>query len=129
MIAGNCDMMFGNMPEFLGADWRWRPDPGGLRVAAALAALSQPAADLEVPAGLRGGELVRRLRLRGLPADLTDLWNKALRAAVAKPEVQKRFVDSGMDTVIGSPAEFKATIMADRKKWAEVIKEAGMRAD
>jgi tripartite-type tricarboxylate transporter receptor subunit TctC len=66
---------------------------------------------------------------RGLPADLTDVWNKALRAAVAKPEVQKRFVDSGMDTVIGSPAELKATIAADRKKWAEVIQSAGMRAD
>ena len=48
---------------------------------------------------------------------------------VAKPEVQKRFVESGMDTIIGSPAEFKAMIMADRKKWAEVIKAAGMRAD
>jgi tripartite-type tricarboxylate transporter receptor subunit TctC len=34
-----------------------------------------------------------------------------------------------MDTIIGSPAEFKATIMADRKKWEEVIKEAGIRAD
>jgi tripartite-type tricarboxylate transporter receptor subunit TctC len=66
---------------------------------------------------------------RGLPADLTETWNKALRAAVAKPDVQKRFLDNGMDTVIGSPAELKATIAADRKKWAEVIQAAGMRAD
>ena len=66
---------------------------------------------------------------RGLPADLTGLWNKALRAAVAKPEVQKRFLENGMDTVIGSPEELKATIVADRKKWAEVIQAAGMRAD
>ena len=34
-----------------------------------------------------------------------------------------------MDTVIGSPEELKATIVADRKKWAEVIQAAGMRAD
>jgi hypothetical protein len=34
-----------------------------------------------------------------------------------------------MDSVIGSPAEFKATIMADRKKWEEVIQGAGIRAD
>jgi tripartite-type tricarboxylate transporter receptor subunit TctC len=58
-----------------------------------------------------------------------ETWNKALRAAVAKPDVQKRFLDNGMDTVIGSSAELKATIAADRKKWAEVIKDAGMRAD
>ena len=43
--------------------------------------------------------------------------------------MQKRFLDSGMDTIIGSPADLKATIVADRKKWAEVIQEAGMRAD
>ena len=30
-----------------------------------------------------------------MPADLVDLWNKALRAAVAKPDVQKRFAASG----------------------------------
>ena len=66
---------------------------------------------------------------RGLPADLTDVWNKALRAAVAKADVQKRFLENGMDTTIGSPADLKATIVADRKKWAEVIQEAGMRAD
>ncbi len=64
-----------------------------------------------------------------LPTDLVDLWNKALRAAVAKPDVQKRFLENGMDTVIGSPAELKATIVADRKKWSEVIQAAGMRAD
>jgi tripartite-type tricarboxylate transporter receptor subunit TctC len=57
------------------------------------------------------------------------VWNKALRAAVAKADVQKRFFDNGMDTIIGSPADLKATIVADRKKWAEVILEAGMRAD
>ena len=66
---------------------------------------------------------------RALPADITDLWNKALRAAVVKPEVQKRFLESGMDTIIGSPEQLKATIVADRKKWAEVIQIAGMRAD
>jgi tripartite-type tricarboxylate transporter receptor subunit TctC len=66
---------------------------------------------------------------KGLPADLVGAWNKALRAAVAKPDVQKRFVENGMDTVIGAPEELKATIVADRKKWAAVIQEAGIRAD
>ena len=66
---------------------------------------------------------------RDMSAELIDLWNKALRAAVAKPDVQKRFDESGMETLIGSPAEFKATIVADRKKWSEIIQAAGMRAD
>ena len=34
-----------------------------------------------------------------------------------------------MDTVVGSPGELKAAIVADRKKSSEVIQAAGMRAD
>lgn len=129
MIAGNCDMMFGNMPEFLG-----QIGGGGLIPVAFGSPRPSPLfPNLPlISKFLPGFEVVNWFGVfgsKGLPADLTDLWNKALRAAVAKPEVQKRFLESGMDTIIGSPAEFKATIMADRKKWAEVIKAAGMRAD
>ncbi len=129
MVAGNCDMMFGNMPEFLGqigggglipiAFGSPRPSP----LFPKLPLISQY---------LPGFEVVNWFAIfgsKGLPADLVALWNKALRAAVAKPDMQKRFVDNGMDTVIGTPEELKATIVADRKKWAAVIQEAGMRAD
>jgi tripartite-type tricarboxylate transporter receptor subunit TctC len=46
-----------------------------------------------------------------------------------KPDVQKRFLENGLDTVIGSPADLKATIAADRQKWSDVILSTGMRAD
>jgi tripartite-type tricarboxylate transporter receptor subunit TctC len=129
MIAGNCDMMFGNMPEFLGQI------AGGGLIPVAFGSPRPSPLFPSLPLiskFLPGFEVVNWFGVfgsKGLPADLIDFWNKALRAAVAKPEVQKRFVESGMDTVIGSPAEFKTTILADRKKWAEVIKEAGIRAD
>ena len=65
MVAGNVHIMFGNMPEFLGQIvWR-QPDPDRLRLAAAVADVSQPAADLAVPVGLRSGQLVRRVRAQG----------------------------------------------------------------
>ena len=65
MVAGNCDMMFGNMPEFLG-----QIGGGGL---IPIAFGSPHASPLfpnlpvisQLPAGLRGGELVRRVRLEG----------------------------------------------------------------
>jgi len=129
MISGNCDMMFGNMPEFLG-----QIGGGGL-IPVAFGSPKPSSLFPNLPLMskfLPGFEVVNWFGVfgsRGLPADLIDLWNKALRAAVAKPDVQKRFAESGMDSVIGSPAEFKATIVADRKKWEEVITSAGMRAD
>jgi len=129
IVAGNCDIMFGNMPEFLG-------QIGGknlIPIAFGSPRQSPMFPDLPLISQFVPGYSVVNwfgvFGSRGLPADLTDVWNKALRAAVAKPDVQKRFLDSGMDTIIGSPADLKATIVADRKKWAEVIQEAGMRAD
>ena len=129
IVAGNCDIMFGNMPEFLG-------QIGGknlIPIAFGSPRQSPMFPDLPLISQFVPGYSVVNwfgvFGSRGLPADLTELWNKALRAAVAKPDVQKRFLDSGMDTIIGSPADLKATIVADRKKWAEVIQEAGMRAD
>ena len=129
MVSGNCDMMFGNMPEFLG-----QIGGGGLIPVAFGSPKPSPLfPNLPLMSKfLPGFEVVNWFGVfgsKGLPADLVDFWNKALRAAVAKPDVQKRFVENGMDSVIGSPAEFKATIIADRKKWAEVIQVAGMRAD
>ncbi len=129
MVAGNCDMMFGNMPEFLG-----QIGGGGLIPIAFGSPHPSPLfPNLPVISKyLPGFEVVNWFAMfgsKGLPADLVGAWNKALRAAVAKPDVQKRFVENGMDTVIGSPEELKATIVADRKKWAAVIQEAGIRAD
>ena len=129
MVAGNCDMMFGNMPEFLG-----QIGGGGLIPIAFGSPHPSPLfANLPVISQyLPGFEVVNWFAVfgsKGLPADLVGAWNKALRAAVAKPDLQKRFVENGMDTVIGSPEELKATIVADRKKWAAVIQEAGIRAD
>ena len=129
IVAGNCDVMFGNMPEFLG-------QIGGknlIPIAFGSPRQSPMFPDLPlISQFVPGYSVVNWFAVfgsRGLPADLTDVWNKALRAAVAKADVQKRFLDNGMDTIIGSPADLKATIAADRKKWAEVIQEAGMRAD
>ena len=129
IVAGNCDVMFGNMPEFLG-------QIGGknlIPIAFGSPRQSPMFPDLPlISQFVPGYSVVNWFAVfgsRGLPADLTELWNKALRAAVAKADVQKRFLENGMDTTIGSPADLKATIVADRKKWAEVIQEAGMRAD
>ena len=129
IVAGNCDIMFGNMPEFLG-------QIGGknlIPIAFGSPRQSPMFPDLPlISQFVPGYSVVNWFAVfgpRGLPVDLTDVWNKALRAAVAKADVQKRFLENGMDTTIGSPADLKATIVADRKKWAEVIQEAGMRAD
>jgi tripartite-type tricarboxylate transporter receptor subunit TctC len=129
IVAGNCDVMFGNMPEFLG-----QIGGGGLiPIAFGSPHVSPLFPNLPlISKDLPGFEVMNWFAVfgpRALPSDLVGLWNKALRTAVMKAEVQKRFVENGMDTVLASPDELKAIIAADRKKWAAVIQEAAIRAD
>ena len=129
MVAGNCDVMFGNMPEFLG-----QIGGGGLiPIAFGSPHVSPLFPKLPlISQTLPGFEVVNWFAVfgpRGLPADLVAMWNKALRVAVLKPDVQKRYLENGMETVLGSPEELKATVAADRRKWSEVIQAAGIRVD
>ena len=129
LVSGNCDVMFGNMPEFLG-----QIGGGGLiPIAFGSPHVSPLFAKLPlISQTLPGFEVVNWFAVfgpRGLPSDLVALWNKALRVAVLKPDVQKRYLENGMETVLGSPEELKVTIAADRRKWSEVIQAAGIRVD
>ncbi|MBL8673610.1 MAG: tripartite tricarboxylate transporter substrate binding protein [Rhodospirillales bacterium] len=129
MVAGNVHMMFGNMPEFLGQ----LQGKNLIPVAFGAPRPSPLYPDLPtISKTLPGYEVVNWFGVfgpAGLSPEMVAFWNKALTAAVAKPDMQKRFVESGMETLTGPTAELKAAIVKDRAKWAEVIKSAGMRAD
>ncbi len=129
MVAGNVQMMFGNMPEFLGqiaggnlipvAFGAPRPSP----LFAQLPLISQWLPDFKVV------NWFAVFGPAGLPADIVEFWNRSLRTAVGNETFQKRMVENGMENLIGPPEELKSTIAADRAKWSDVIKSAGMRAD
>jgi tripartite-type tricarboxylate transporter receptor subunit TctC len=129
MVAGNVDMMFGNMPEFLG-------QIGGKNLIPLAFGGPRPSplfADLPIIAKtLPGYEVINWFGVfgpSGMAKDVIEHWNKSLTAAVAKPDMQKRFVENGMETLTGPSADLAAVIVKDRAKWSEVIKAAGMRAD
>jgi len=65
----------------------------------------------------------------GLSAEWVRYWNQAIMTVTKQPAFIQRMIDNGMDILVGTPEEFKATIAADRKRWGEVIKGAGIRAD
>ena len=127
MVSGNVQMMFGNLPEFLG-----QLSAGNL-IPIAFGGASRAPAFPNVPLmsqylpGYRVDNWFAVFGPRNLPAELVDLWNKVLRTALAKPEIQKRYAENAMEIVTGSPAELKATIASDRKKWQEIIQAVGMR--
>jgi tripartite-type tricarboxylate transporter receptor subunit TctC len=63
------------------------------------------------------------------PADVVDVINKALRSALALPELRERIAGYGLKPTGTSPAELATIQRADADKWAPIVKASGFVAD
>ena len=59
----------------------------------------------------------------GTPAEIVELLNKETIAALAQPEVNKRFVELGAEILEWDVAKVKAFVVAQNEKWAALVKE------
>jgi tripartite-type tricarboxylate transporter receptor subunit TctC len=66
---------------------------------------------------------------RNTPAEVITLLNRELNAGLADAKIRSRIVELGGTVLGGSPAEFGALIADAVKKWASVIKFAGIKAE
>jgi len=66
---------------------------------------------------------------RNTPPEIIAMLNKELNAGLADSKVRARIVELGGTVLGGSPAEFGAILSEATKKWARVIKQAGITAD
>ena len=65
-----------------------------------------------------------------LPAPVVNRLNEAIRASLAKADTKEKMSKLGAITEGGStPAEFRAWLGEDLKRWARVIKTAGVKAE
>ncbi len=66
---------------------------------------------------------------RNTPAKIITTLNETLEVGLADNKIKTRIVDLGGTVVGGSPAEFRTIISEATKKWAKVIKFAGITAE
>jgi tripartite-type tricarboxylate transporter receptor subunit TctC len=129
ITAGRTDMMFGNLPEFLG-----QIRGGGLRVIAYGAPEPSPLfPDLPpISATVPGFTVPNWFGLAGpgnMPRPVLDRWVAAVRQVNADPGFQRRLTENGMTSLINGPDALRADIARDRRRWGEVIRGANIRAD
>jgi tripartite-type tricarboxylate transporter receptor subunit TctC len=62
----------------------------------------------------------------GTPQAIIDRVNALMREILAAPDVKARYAEFGVEAKASSPAEFKARLEADVKKWSAVIEKAGI---
>ncbi|AMN44504.1 Bug family tripartite tricarboxylate transporter substrate binding protein [Rhodoplanes sp. Z2-YC6860] len=65
----------------------------------------------------------------GTPKPIVDRLNEAIRAIVAKPEVQAYWEKQDTQTMSMTPAESEAFIKADIEKWTKVVKAANIKLE
>jgi tripartite-type tricarboxylate transporter receptor subunit TctC len=65
----------------------------------------------------------------GTPKPVIDRLHRELVKVVRSPEFGQVLTSEGATAVGNTPAEFDAIIRADIRKWAKVIKDAGIRAE
>jgi len=66
---------------------------------------------------------------KGLDPAIARKMNEAIKVALEDPETQKKMADLGNTTRYETLEQFKATVKADRAKWADVVKTVGATID
>ena len=57
-----------------------------------------------------------------MPAEVVDKLNRAVREAVSNPEVQDKMGKLGTRLAAGTPAELQGLLVAEIKRWGDVIR-------
>ncbi|MEO7405335.1 MAG: tripartite tricarboxylate transporter substrate-binding protein, partial [Burkholderiales bacterium] len=66
---------------------------------------------------------------KGTPAPIIALLNDRVKKALATPEAQKQFAQSGLEIIASSPEELGKYLREESVKWGRVIRERGMKLD
>jgi tripartite-type tricarboxylate transporter receptor subunit TctC len=130
LMGGQLQLMLENIPSTLP-----HVKSGKLRVLA-LSGLKRSPLVPEVPtldeAGLRGYEIVGWNGLF-LPASTPNAIVARLHTetvkALALPDIKDRLSGMGAEGVGNTPAQFGAFVKTEIKKWAQVVRDAGLRVE
>lgn len=65
----------------------------------------------------------------GTPKEAIKTLNSTIAKIIKQPDVQKRLLELGHEPAGGRPGDLAKFAESERKKWAPVIKEAGLQMD
>jgi tripartite-type tricarboxylate transporter receptor subunit TctC len=63
---------------------------------------------------------------KGMPKEIVDALNKAMREVLEMPELKAQFAKVGVEARASTPAELMARLVSDIQKWNDVMAKAGI---
>ena len=68
------------------------------------------------------------LASKGTPKAIVDKLAGEMIRILKQPDTQSRYAGAGMDIIASTPEEFRKSIASEIKRWAAVVKAAGIKA-
>lgn len=65
----------------------------------------------------------------GTPREIVDKLHGAIARAMRTPEARRRIETAGGEAVGGTPDDFAVLIKSDQLKWAQVVRESGVKIE
>ena len=66
---------------------------------------------------------------KGLPPEITARLNTEINRAMMLPDVKKRMESIGVEPVNVTPEQFSKVLHEDARKWGQLVKELGIKAE
>jgi tripartite-type tricarboxylate transporter receptor subunit TctC len=66
---------------------------------------------------------------RGTPAAVAQKFAGHVQRAMEQPELRRKLLDTGLEPRFMGPTDLHAFVAAERQRWGDIIKAAGIRAD
>ena len=63
------------------------------------------------------------------PTAIIAELNAAMNAAIADKAVQDALLSAGIEPLTGTPDELRAFVVSETKKWADIVKAAGIQPE
>lgn len=130
LIAGQTQLMFPNIPSALAQVKAKRLRPLAVTTTARSALF--PELPTVAEAGVPGFEVLQwggLVTAAGTPDAITEKFQRDVAAVLKQEEVRQLMMKQGFEAVGNTPAQFAAFIKAEIAKWAQIIREANIRAD
>jgi tripartite-type tricarboxylate transporter receptor subunit TctC len=128
LISGDAKLFFDSPITALPHIKSGRTRP--LAVTSATRSSALPDVPTMAEAGIPGYEVLGwngLLAPAGTPKPIVAKLNAEIVAILRSPDVTSTLKSQGVDVVAGTPEHFAAAISADIAKWAQIIKEAGIK--
>ena len=130
LIGGHISMMFADVATTLPQVQAGKVT--GLGVSSAKRTALAPDLPTMQEAGVAGYELTAWFAAwapAGTPPPIADKLRAALVAAVSDKATQERLLAAGIEPETSTPDELKAFVISETKKWAEIVKAAGIQPE